>query len=348
MFASFTIDPVGWGVLVMHSSLPRALPVILAILLLSATLSVKAQNIIHVDDDAQPAGDGATWATAYNSLTDALTAAQSGDQIWVAAGRYVGNFTLVLDVELYGGFAGTETKLNQRDWVANATILDGNEAGSVVTSPPGATETTRIDGFTITNGLRLGLGWYGGGGGLSLSEASPTVANNTITGNRARHGGGLYTHDSAPTVVRNTIMANEAFESGGGLSLRLASGTIMNNTVEDNRAHAGGGVCLYGSSPTITNNIIGANRADAGGGLSMYASSPSIGENIITGNSALAGDGGGIKLSSSEPTIINTIVAGNSAFGGGGGLYMDESSPILVNNTVTANSVLPVSVHEVV
>jgi len=59
-------------------------------------------------------------------------------KVWVAAGTYVENITLKSGVALYGGFAGNETDLSQRNWAANKTILDGNQSGSVVTSPEGA------------------------------------------------------------------------------------------------------------------------------------------------------------------------------------------------------------------
>ena len=74
----------------------------------------------------------------------------------VAAGTYVGCITLKEDVGLYGRFAGTEDPasfdLATRNLEANETILDGVEAGRVVTAPVGAAQTTRIDGFIITNG----------------------------------------------------------------------------------------------------------------------------------------------------------------------------------------------------
>jgi hypothetical protein len=137
------------------------LPVLLGMCVCLGLVSPAGAVVRYVDSRAASFGDGLSWATAYDSLSTALTAAQSGDQIWVAAGTYVGNFTLALGVEVYGGFAGTETELTQRNWTANPTILDGNQTGSVVTAPSGATATTGIDGFTITNGSD-GLSFRGG------------------------------------------------------------------------------------------------------------------------------------------------------------------------------------------
>ena len=57
--------------------------------------------------------------------------AESGENIWVAAGTYKpggsrsDTFVLVSDVALYGGFQGTETSLDQRDPRIHETILSG-------------------------------------------------------------------------------------------------------------------------------------------------------------------------------------------------------------------------------
>ncbi len=100
----------------------RVLRTVLAFVILACfAAGARGQTTWYVDDDASPGGDGTTWATAYDSLSTALTAAQSGDQIWVAAGTYVGNFTLALEVKLYGGFVGTETELSQRNWTVVRT-----------------------------------------------------------------------------------------------------------------------------------------------------------------------------------------------------------------------------------
>lgn len=67
-------------------------------------------------------GDGSSWDKA-TTLSDALTAARAGDKIWVkgfetvnsADSLYKGSFTVKSGVQLYGGFAGTETKLTDRE-----------------------------------------------------------------------------------------------------------------------------------------------------------------------------------------------------------------------------------------
>ena len=311
----------------------------------------------YVNASAAPGGDGLSWATAYDTFDQALMDATSGDQIWVAAGTYVGNFTLALGVEHYGGFAGTETELSQRDWTANPTILDGNQTGSVVTGPVGATATTRIDGFTITNGSASGLyldnssptianntitrnSAYERGAGLYLRHSSATIMNNTITENSASYdsvGGGLYLWRSSPTIANNTITGNSAKWSGGGLYLWESSASVANNTITRNVAVDGGGLSLANSSPTIANNRIASNRAAYGGAMSLGSSSPMIVNNTITANVAYVG--GGLWLHMSSPTIANNTITGNSATTSGGAMYFEtDSSPTIVNTIIAFNS----------
>ena len=91
---------------------------------------------------------GTSWNTAFRSLHDALRFGDpNATQIWIAAGNYYLDDGIGLesilnttpfdsysnpffiqnrDVTIYGGFAGTETSLEQRNIQANPTYLDGN------------------------------------------------------------------------------------------------------------------------------------------------------------------------------------------------------------------------------
>jgi hypothetical protein len=122
---------------------------------------------------------GASWDTAYPDLQMALAAAQSGDEIWVAAGTYkpttgtdrTVSFVMVTGVGIYGGFAGTETARSQRDWSAHATILSG-DIGTIGTATDNSYHVVVgangavLDGFTITGGCANGSGINENGGGM--------------------------------------------------------------------------------------------------------------------------------------------------------------------------------------
>jgi len=301
--------------------------------------------IVRVSPAGNDANDGSSWALAKRTVQAGIDAAAAlGGEVWVQSGTYGERITLHLYAHVYGGFSGTETKRDERDWRENVTTLDGEQQGSVVTARAGYGAVSAIDGFTITNGTGTASGPYGDtyGGGFFVEYSSPTVANNKITGNNADDGGGLYIDSSSPTIANNTITGNTTSSSGGGIALRYSSPTIANNTITSNSAYyGGGGLYLYSSSPTIANNTITGNTTSSGGGgLVLYSSSPTIANNTITANSAYYG--GGLYMDESSPTIANNTITGNRATGfvspyGGGGLYLDVSSPTIANNTITNN-----------
>ena len=100
-------------------------------------------------NDSHP---GTSWATAKLHVQAGVNAASSGDQVWVAKGTYTENIAAVDGELVYGGFAGTETSLSQRNIAANPTILDGSNSGTVYAIPSSATGTNTLDGFTVQNG----------------------------------------------------------------------------------------------------------------------------------------------------------------------------------------------------
>jgi hypothetical protein len=172
--------------------------------------NVAGQSVIFVDAAAEGAGDGSNWTDAFSSLSSALLQAQSGDQIWVAAGTYrVGvsradTFQLKEGVEIFGGFVGNEDRahflLSQRDIVVHETVLEGDigVSGSSdnifhIVTAANVTRAAVIDGVTIVNGNASGLTLMQQdvGGGLFIVHASPTIRHCLIRDNQAGSRGVL-------------------------------------------------------------------------------------------------------------------------------------------------------------
>ena len=171
--------------------------------------SVKRDHPLYVSPAGT--GSGSSWTDAIN-LQDALGIAVYGDQLWVAAGTYKPtegtdrtiSFHLKDGVELYGGFAGNETELSQRNWRKNTTILSGdigvaedNTDNSYHVISVIATELSPIsnpsiiDGFIIEDGYAsLSSNSNNWGGGLYLSYASSLIRNTWFRNNYAVYDGG--------------------------------------------------------------------------------------------------------------------------------------------------------------
>ncbi|MCK4298493.1 MAG: hypothetical protein KAX80_03105, partial [Planctomycetes bacterium] len=99
----------------------------------TASLPTIPGAVIHVKLDGSDAADGLTWGAAKQTVQAGLDACYAGDEVWVAAGIHVQpSINLRAGVALYGGFDGTETEREQRDWRSNVTVLDANYAGPVV------------------------------------------------------------------------------------------------------------------------------------------------------------------------------------------------------------------------
>lgn len=99
--------------------------------------TIRFVNASQANDNGSGTG---SWANAKKTLQAAIDGASGGDEIWVAAvpgqpykpsatGDRSASFLLKSGVQIYGGFVGTETQRNQRDWSTNVTILTGDLNG---------------------------------------------------------------------------------------------------------------------------------------------------------------------------------------------------------------------------
>lgn len=237
-------------------------------------------NTIYVNKNvANGNGSGDSWTNAFTELADALKWAKENESNWsaehplkifVARGIYKpkysptdGNFgidagkdnafMMVKNVEIYGGFAGTEVTLADRDLslTANATILSSDVNGNDVVSGSGNSldinntddnnfhvvvavgdlENALLDGFTVTGGNANSTGSYNvnnkgiyknRGGGIYCRFSSPYFRNLIITGNIATaFGGGVYNDDQANPIFVNTLVTNNISEKGGAFVATL-------------------------------------------------------------------------------------------------------------------------------
>lgn len=281
-----------------------------AFTLFFAVSAAATAGVIYVNTAATGANDGSSWADAYTTVPPALSAAGSGDEIWVAAGTYKPtatadrtiSFALKNAVGVYGGFDGTETMRSERDPVANLTTLSGDigvpgvandNSYHVVTAAATVTATGVLDGFTVTAGQ---------------ADGAP-VSNND-------RGAGMWDNGGSPTLSRVTFAGNFAQGEGGGLRITSGAPLLLSCVFQGNSVGFGGkGGGIY-----------------AGGGSSLTAQSCIFRSNSVS--SATTG-GGGLETAGAPVTLINCIFAQNDP---NGVQLASVDGSLIVNCTFTANA----------
>jgi uncharacterized repeat protein (TIGR01451 family) len=317
------------------------------------TLPMSSSAVVFVKSDAAGANNGTSWANAYTDLQTALGATSSGE-IWVAAGSYYpgatgdvdASFVLKNNVAVYGGFKGTETGRNQRDWKINVTKLSGDINHDDIFGSPtwysyndgfrgytgnslhvvngsNTNGTAVLDGFTITGGnvgtSLVGDAYAGWGSGMLVLNGRPTIRNCVFTRHIAS-GGGLLLSNSTPSIQNTSFVENIAQYRGAGLLATQSSGALNLTDV------------------TFASNIATAGILEASGAGLHYEGTGSV--NVTRGrfeNNSLnqfyaisdrATYGAGMMVLSGTFTVKDSVFTGNSA-NAGGGLYAFTAGTII-------------------
>ncbi len=336
--------------------------IILFLCLFLTSSGAPAQSLYYVHQNAGGGSQtGTSWADAFPDLQQALAVVNYGDTVWVAAGIYVPtattdrtvSFVLVDGVKLYGGFAGTETELTQRNIELNHTILSG-EIGTPgertdnvyhVVRGKGLGEETLLDGFYIRNGYSytdftpIPLDRYGAGllleGADGILDSRPNIHNCFFENNQAQEGGAI--------CITWSDFGNPA------QGQNLVNPVIRNCTFSRNLASRFGGA-LYKNGPSgidsflLEDCLFLDNKAFSGKGGGIYFNS-SAGSNVVMRrclferDSAFGDAGGGIAYAGTPPdssiaslVLDSCVFRGNVALEGGGLFYDGFSNPGIGNS----------------
>lgn len=283
------------------------------------------------------------------------------DEIWLAAGTYVLSAPINLkrttdnaankSYAFYGGFAGTETSLDDRVvgtnvWdFTNETILDGNNSIQLVTSPDlnnGGYYDADNGKYWIFNGLTFTKGSGANGGAVACNGASKFI-NSKFTNNAATgQGGGLYGTGQFIVIDGCLFSENKSGANGAGASVTGDRMDAWNSTFEFNEMtpekglSSGGGLYIQTNQGwgTVKNSIFRGNfAAGYGGGLAVAGAAMGNIENcLIVNNKSLQEYGSMSALHFNGGKIVNTTIANNE-----GGIRFDKADGEMINTIIYNN-----------
>ena len=271
---------------------------------------------------ADGTGDGSSWENATPYLEYATSRAINvSDMIWVKAGTYYGEpdsdgaFKIYQNNRVYGGFAGNETpdfNLDDRDFEANPTILDGQNTNRVLfqTGHFMNYAYSLWDGFTIQNGS------YGSGAGAYLCSNSRFANCKFLNNNANGFGGAAYIlsayYDNASVKFTNCTFENNTGSLGGALCDMMGAQLLNCRFSNNNAATKGGAYYVYSNKESkIVNTIFDNNTAKLGGAMYNKGNITMINCDVVD-NQALEG-GGGIYNETRYSKISNSVFWGNVA-----------------------------------
>lgn len=299
-------------------------------LLLTQLLSAQP---IFVKSNAVGANNGTSWANAFVSLDAALATATPGQSVWVSAGTYkpASSFLLQTGVALYGGFAGTETAVSQRNLQTNVTILNGDLQGNDI---PGNFDQNRTDNVQhvvtvfvdVTTQSAILDGFVVRGGQTLVGNANADLT---------RRGGGVLA--GGRVRVQNCTFTDNFGESGAAIAAigTTSDGIFLDNCLfEANRASEQAIVLLRQTPTGDVNNCVFRNNITNRGSLyPQETQNVRIDSCLFESNNAGANFGSAMFSWQANWTLTNSIFRKNKSTNAG--IYIDDRTGghfVTINN----------------
>lgn len=217
---------------------------------------------IFVDAAATGNNDGTSWADAYNSLYDALnsTSLTPGGKVFVKAGTYyptTGGYTVSDDnVQIFGGFDGTETDETDRDmsliYTTNATIISGDVNGDDIAGDFASNKADNLAQLMYVNTNLVTLDGFIFENAHKPSGSNPVIYFPT-------------TYNTSYFALKNSIIRNNYTGNGLLMDYRYFTDTIefINVVIKGNLVN--NGICLFqssGSNTPINFNFVNLEFSD--------------------------------------------------------------------------------------
>ena len=300
----------------------------------------------HVDallgNDQTGSNNCGVFASPCRTITHAMDMAGSGDSVLVRPGTYNVELGEVFPITLKSGVRLISTESHE------STFIDGEGdpvQGGLLELSGNLSQSTRLEGFTLRNGLNTPeQGGVALGGALYVASGPNgkfTVTGNVFEGNEARG-----------YSANGDLGATGGLGWGGAIFVFASNVEIYNNSFVGNVARGGNG--LSDPSSPLSGNEIGG----VGDGGAVFASGTGvIGFNTFYGNFAVGGNGGlrsngtgdsgpahGGAIAASgnpAPNIVANIAAANGAMRGAGPIAIgDVSGPggITAPNAFSTNN----------
>ncbi|BEP14424.1 hypothetical protein acdb102_27350 [Acidothermaceae bacterium B102] len=268
------------------------------------------------------------------TIQGAINLANPGDTILVGPGLYDENVDFDGKAIAVRSTAGAAT-----------TVIDGGGVLPGVRFHRYEPRSAVLDGFTVRNGRAddgvesppPGLVLAGGGGGIDIDNASPTIEHNVVIDNIGESGAGV-SADNGDAVIEDNVIAGNTDgivtnTDGTGLYVGgVNDAEVIGNTIESNRSLDGnaGGVALQGGL-LFQSNVVRDNYArGTAGGLVISGGPARVVDNLIEGN--IGAEAVVVEVSASPVELLNDTIANNA------GISLAVTGPHV--NLVVRNSVI--------